>query len=87
MSADASDEECVEVEVVGPQRHHAVVVRALEEAGLGCRWVQPLDQRGGYDHDLTLIILATGRSQVAAQVVGQLQLMHPKLRVRVDGNC
>jgi hypothetical protein len=87
MSAEASAEECVEVEVVGPQRHHAVVVRALEEAGLSCRWAQPLDRRGGYDHDLTLVILATGESEVAAQVVGQLQLMHPKLRVRLDGTC
>ena len=79
--------ECTEVEVIGPPRHHVVVVRALEEAGLACRWVQPLRDRGGDLHDVTLLIHATGSARLVAQVVGQLQMMHPRLRVAIDGDC
>lgn len=79
--------ECVEIEVVGPPRHHAVVVRALEEAGLSCRWVQPPPGRNGPLYDLTLFVHATGREKLAAEVVGQLQRMHPRLRVSVEGPC
>ena len=80
-------EECVEIEVVGPLRHHVVVVRALEEAGASCRWVQPSPGRNGDLHDLTLVIHATGPEQLPATVVGQLKLMHPHLRVTVEGQC
>ena len=80
-------QECTEIEVVGPPRHHAVVVRALEEAGVSCRWVQPPPGRNGELYDLTLLVHATGREGLAAEVVGQLQLMHPRLRVTVDGPC
>jgi hypothetical protein len=78
---------CTAVEVVGSPRHHAVVVRALEQEGLSCRWRQAPPGRNGEQHDLTLVIHATGGEQVAAEVVGQLRLMHPNLRVTIEGPC
>lgn len=79
--------ECTTVEVIGSARHHAVVVRALEEVGLTCKWVQPSSGRNPEQPDLTLLVYATGPGDLAAEVVGQLQLMHPRLRVTVDGPC
>lgn len=78
---------CTAVEVVGPPRHHAVVVRALEEEGVSCRWLQAPPGKNGEQHDLTLLIHATGHEQVVAEVVGQLRMMHPKLQVTIDGPC
>lgn len=80
-------DDCVQVEVIGPARHHAIVVRALEAEGLACRWMQPEQGRNGVEHDDTLLLFATGDSDTAAKVVGQLRLMHPRLRVAVQGDC